>query len=159
MPGKPGDHQVRDNVVSARLAQKSLSKRDAVGGWKTNPDMMPKALRILFVEDHRDTRDTMSLLLRRFGHQVDSAETCRSATDLLNSFIFDVLLSDIGLPDGDGCDLVSEAKQKRWLTSIAVTAFTSADDRKRGLDAGFDHYLSKPVDIGQLRSILDQIAA
>lgn len=116
-------------------------------------------LRILYVEDHEDTREVLGRLLRHFGFEVCCAETCQAARMLLDASTFDVLLSDIGLPDGDGCDLVAEAKRKQPLRSLALTAFTAETDRERGRTAGFDHYLTKPVNVGRLRSLLTDIAA
>jgi DNA-binding response OmpR family regulator len=115
-------------------------------------------LRILFVEDHHDTRHVLSKLLRHFGYLVDSAENYRLASDLLATFQFHVLVCDIGLPDGNGCDLVKEAKRRQPLVSIALTAYTSRSDVQRGRDAGFDHYLCKPCDVGELRTILSQVS-
>ena len=114
--------------------------------------------RILFVEDHCDTRHVLSKLLRHFGYFVDSAENYRSASDLLAMSQFHVLLCDIDLPDGNGCDLVKEAKQRQPLIGIALTAYSSRDDVQRGRDAGFDHYLCKPCDISELRTILSQVS-
>jgi DNA-binding response OmpR family regulator len=114
-------------------------------------------LQILLVEDHNDTREALGRLLRYFGYQVHSADTCQTASHLLESRQFQVLLSDIGLPDGNGCDVVSEAKQKQQLVGIAITAFSSACDIKRGLNAGFDYYLTKPLDVSSLRTLLTEI--
>jgi hypothetical protein len=110
------------------------------------------------VEDHYDTRYILSRLLQHFGYYVDSAENYRSASDLLATFQFNVLVSDIGLPDGNGFDLVKEAKQRQSLVSIALTAYSSRTDVKRGKDAGFDHYLCKPCDISELRTILNEVS-
>ena len=115
-------------------------------------------LRILFVEDHSDTRHVLSKLLQHFGYYVESAENYRSASDLLATFQFNVLLCDIGLPDGNGFDLVKEAKQRQSLVSIALTAYSSPSDVQRGRDVGFDHYLCKPCDVSELRTILSQVS-
>jgi DNA-binding response OmpR family regulator len=68
---------------------------------------------------------------------------------------FDALGSDRNLPDGDGLDLVTEAKRLQTLKAIAVTARTEASEQERGLQAGVDVYLTKPVDFYQLRSALE----
>jgi len=72
---------------------------------------------------------------------------------------FDVLLSDIALPDGSGYDVVQEAKQKQRVKSVALTGFDRAEDIQRGKEAGFDFYLTKPVDFAELRAVLGQIDA
>src|SRR5438876_9666008 len=77
------------------------------------PKPRPKPLRILLVEDHRDTRHTLSRLLTHFGHQVLTADNKQSALELLGAGEIDVLLCDIGLPDGSGYEVVSQARRKR----------------------------------------------
>jgi CheY-like chemotaxis protein len=118
-----------------------------------------KSLRILVVEDHKDTLRALSRLLNHFGHEISTADGARSALDLINSKEFDVVLCDIGLPDGNGYDVVAEAKRKRALKAVALSAFAARDDIERGRKAGFDFHLAKPVDFHELRSVLGQIAA
>jgi DNA-binding response OmpR family regulator len=72
----------------------------------------------------------------------------------LGEMEFDILISDLNLPDGDGIDLVREAKRRQHLKAIAVTARTSAEERECGLRAGFDFYLTKPIDFNELRCAL-----
>lgn len=115
------------------------------------------SLRILFLEDHNDTRQVVTRLLRHYGYDVCSASTCGAADDLLDRAKFHVLLSDIGLPDGDGCEFFSKAKRKQPLIGVAVTAFCSPFDRNRAGAAGFQYYLTKPMDVAKLRSILSGI--
>lgn len=112
---------------------------------------------ILYVEDHEDTRNILSRLLRRLGYKVDSVASYEAALQALDRSQFQVLLSDLGLPDGDGCDLVREAKRKQDLTAIALTARASDEEVERGWAAGFDHYLTKPFDMNELRSVLGQV--
>ena len=112
-------------------------------------------MHILLVEDHTDTRVVLSRLLNHCGHDVAMAENVGDALTLLGNLRFDVLLSDIGLPDGDGLQLVCEARKRQSLKkAVALTALASDEDRERGLRAGFDHYLTKPLDFRRLRSVL-----
>jgi DNA-binding response OmpR family regulator len=67
---------------------------------------------------------------------------------------FDFLISDLNLPDGDGIALVREAKKAQTLGAIALTGRTSDEERAQGLSAGFDYYLTKPIDFHELRSAL-----
>lgn len=116
-----------------------------------------RTLRILLVEDHGDTRRTLARLLSHFGHQISVAETQQSAFEKLRSQAFDVVLSDIGLPDGSGYNVISEAKRDHKLAGIALTGFGTDEDIRRGKEAGFDFHLTKPVDFHELRSVLDQV--
>ena len=116
-------------------------------------------LRIPFVEDHTDTRHVLSRLLRRFHYTVAAAPDYQTALTMLNESTFDVLLSDLALPDGDRCDLVVHAKSKQPLVAIALTALGTMKNEARGFSCGFDHYFVKPLDFRQLRAVLDRILA
>lgn len=117
-------------------------------------------MHILLVEDHADTRFVLSKLLKHIGYEVSTAETVQEALEWLSNVRFDVLLSDIGLPDGDGLALVAEAKKRQsFKRTVALTALASAEDRDRGRQAGFDDYLTKPLDFHRLRSVLAQTAS
>jgi PAS domain S-box-containing protein len=116
-----------------------------------------RSLRILLVEDHGDTRRTLSRLLSHFGHHISVADCTQSALDFVGSEKFDVVLSDIGLPDGTGYDVISHAKQRQSVTGVALTGFGTEEDVRRGKEAGFDFHLTKPVDFHQLRTVLDQV--
>jgi two-component system OmpR family response regulator len=116
-------------------------------------------LRILFVEDHNANRQTVSRLLRHFHYNVVAAPDYRTATALLDKWQFDVLLSDICLPDGDGCNLATVAKSKQPLVAIALTALGTRNDEEHGLSCGFDHYFVKPLDFYRLRTVLRGIAS
>lgn len=116
-----------------------------------------ESLRILLVEDHGDTRQTLSRLLRHFGHQISVADCTQAALEFVDLKEFDVVLSDIGLPDGTGYEVISQAKRKHRVTGVALTGFGSDEDIRRGKEAGFDYHLTKPVDVHELRTVLDQI--
>jgi len=118
-----------------------------------------KRLRILVVEDHSDTLQALSRLLSHFGHEISLADTVQSALNTIDSKEFDVVLCDIALPDGNGYDVVAQAKRKRPVKAVALTGFSTTADIKRSQQAGFDFYLTKPVDFHELRAVLGQIAA
>ena len=118
-----------------------------------------KRLRILVVEDHNDTLQALSRLLSHFGHEISLADTVQSALNTIDSKEFDVVLCDIALPDGNGYDVVAQAKRKRPVKAVALTGFSTTADIKRSQQAGFDFYLTKPVDFHELRAVLGQIAA
>ena len=111
-------------------------------------------MQVLLVEDHTDTRTVLGMLLNRCGCRTVTAKNLRDAQARLQEMRFDVLISDLNLPDGDGIDLVKEAKQSQKLKAIAITGRTSDEERSAGLGAGFDCYLTKPIDFQQLRQAL-----
>lgn len=111
-------------------------------------------MNVLLVEDHTDTRTVLGVLLNRCGCQTVAAKNMRDARSRLKEMRFDVLISDLNLPDGDGIDLVREAKQGQALKAIAITGRCSDEERDLGLGAGFDCYITKPIDFQQLRQAL-----
>lgn len=114
-------------------------------------------MNILLVEDHQDSREVLSSLLTHCGHEVTTAANVQDALILLGHLRFEVLVSDIGLPDGSGLDLVVEAKKRQpWKKTVALTAHEQNEERELGLRAGFDEYLTKPFDFHQLRSLLSE---
>ena len=115
------------------------------------------SLRIVFVEDHVDTRQVLGRLLKRCGHEVLIAGNVHDATELLRRHAVDVVLSDIGLPDGTGHDVIAAAKQIQDVTGIALTGFGMVEDVRRCKEAGFDFHLTKPVDFAELRALLQKI--
>src|ERR1700746_3103459 len=108
-------------------------------------------MRVLVVEDHCDTRTVLATLLSRCGCQTVIAKNMKDARSQLATMRFDALVSDLNLPDGDGLDLVDEAKRLHDLKAIAVTGRTEAVERERGLRGGSHFYLTKPIDYHQLR--------
>jgi CheY-like chemotaxis protein len=112
----------------------------------------------LLVEDHRDTQRTLSRLLTHFGHEVLTANNKQGALELLAPGNIDVLLCDIGLPDGTGYEVVSQARRKRPIKAIAITGFGTEEDFRRSKEAGFDSHLVKPVDLHELQTALDRVA-
>lgn len=111
---------------------------------------------ILFVEDSEESRVLFSKLLTGGGHRVVPAASIEEALGLLSCLRFDALVSDISLPDGSGLELVAEAKKRQDLRkAVALTGRGKPADREEGLRAGFDEYLTKPVDFYHLRALLD----
>jgi CheY-like chemotaxis protein len=117
-------------------------------------------MNILLVEDHDQSRRILSNLLFHCGHEVLMAANVQEALVLLDDLRFDVLVSDIGLPDGDGFELLAEAKKRQpWKKTVALTAHAQREEKELGLRSGFDAYLTKPFDFHQLRSLLAETAA
>jgi CheY-like chemotaxis protein len=113
---------------------------------------------ILLVEDHHDTRQAFAAILRSWGHEVATSDSAATALKVLDDRSVDVVVSDIGLPDRNGYELVAEARERRpGLATIAVSAYFTAADHDRGSDAGFDMFFSKPVDLRALQHALERI--
>jgi len=115
-----------------------------------------QAMRILLVEDHEDTNRSLTKLLRRRGYHVQSAGNVRSALDLSAKEEFDVLISDLGLPDGSGIDLMRTLCSARPLLGIALTGFGMEGDIRQSHEAGFKHHLVKPIDLNKLDSLIQE---
>jgi CheY-like chemotaxis protein len=114
-------------------------------------------MRILLVEDHKDTRQVLTRLLIHWGFEVTPAENLQTGLDRLGSESIDVILSDIGLPDGTGHALISEARrQGKKMLAIALSGFGNPSEVQVAKLTGFDHHLSKPFDCQQLRSLLEK---
>jgi len=114
-------------------------------------------MRILLVEDHDDTRRVLTQLLTHWGFEVAPAENLQVGLDQLEGDPIDVILSDIGLPDGTGYALVSEARRRgKNVLAIALSGFDRPTEVQVAKMTGFDHHLSKPFDCQQLRSLLEE---
>src|SRR5438477_1590517 len=124
-----------------------------------DPHRSHKRLRILVVEDHGDTRQTLARLLSHFGHQIAVADSVESALRTFRSQQFDAIVSDIGLPDGTGYEIIKQAKQRYPVKAIALTGFGMDADLRRSKAAGFDFHLTKPVDFAELRTVLGEISS
>lgn len=110
--------------------------------------------RILLVEDHEPTRRTLAQLLVRRGHVVSTAGCVSEARALAERDSFDILLSDIGLPDGSGYDLMSELRAAQSVRGIALTGYGMEQDISRSRSAGFSVHLTKPVRVQSLDEAL-----
>jgi CheY-like chemotaxis protein len=122
------------------------------------PPAAPLPLRLLVVEDHTDTASMLRRLLLRRGYEVRSAESIESALKVAEEFEFDVLVSDIGLPDGTGMDLIRQlasTANDRPIRGIALSGYGMHEDLERSKAAGFTDHLTKPVDF----SVLDRALA
>ena len=117
-----------------------------------------RSVRLLLVEDHEDTNRSLTRMLRRRGYEVHPANDIRSALDLATRKQFDVLVSDIGLPDGSGIDLLKALREKRDVFGIALSGYGMEEDIRRSGEAGFSHHLVKPVDLNKLDSIIQEMS-
>jgi PAS domain S-box-containing protein len=122
------------------------------------PDHPAGRIRVLLVEDHADTARAMVKLLERAGYQVDWADRVASALELAANRSFDVIVSDLGLPDGSGYELMRALKDRYGTRGIALSGFGMEGDILRGREAGFLEHLVKPVDVATLDQAILRVA-
>ena len=101
-------------------------------------------MRIFLVENHQDTLKYLKMYLEALGHSVRTARTMKAALEAIPSEQCDVLISDIGLPDGSGWDLLKQARFAQPVYAVAISGFGAAHDFERSRDAGFRRHLVKP---------------
>jgi CheY-like chemotaxis protein len=116
-----------------------------------------KSLRILLVEDHDATCRVLSILLRQMNHQVTAAPTVADALRHADSNQFDLLISDLGLPDGTGLDLMRQLRAKYDITGICLSGYGMDQDIANSREAGFVEHLIKPVDLPRLKSAIENV--
>jgi PAS domain S-box-containing protein len=136
-------------AVPAPVAASVSPGKDAVAklGW-----------RVLLVEDHEDTRRVMERLLQSLGCTVASAGSVREAVKMAEGANFDLMISDIGLPDGTGMDAMVQINRIKKLRGIALSGYGQDDDLKRSREAGFETHLTKPVNFDTLRETINRVA-
>jgi two-component system CheB/CheR fusion protein len=113
--------------------------------------------RILLVEDHRDTARTMARLLNSYGYITTIANSVASALQAAAEQPFDLVVSDIGLPDASGYELMHKLKDLYGMQGIALTGYGMEEDMRRGREAGFADHVVKPVNISHLESIIRSV--
>jgi CheY-like chemotaxis protein len=119
-----------------------------------------QALRVLVVDDNRDSADLQATLLHHNGHQVETAYDGVDALKVALRFRPDVILLDIGLPEIDGYEVAYRIRQHDILNGvvlIAMTGYGQAEDRQRSQAVGFDYHLVKPAEFSDLLGILASV--
>jgi CheY-like chemotaxis protein len=118
----------------------------------------PRSLRIFVVEDHADTLKWLELYLKACGHTVLTARTMHEALNALPQANVDVLISDIGLPDGDGWELLRSANLSYPVYGIAISGFGMKADLAKSKAAGYRAHLLKPFKMSELDRLLEEAA-
>jgi CheY-like chemotaxis protein len=126
------------------------------------PPVRLDGVQVLVVDDEPDARRVLALVLERVGAVVATADSARAAIEALPSAHPDVLISDLGMPEQDGLDLIRQLRggghSATDLPAIALTAFVQRDDAQSALSAGFQVHLPKPVDPHELTSVIARLA-
>ena len=134
---------------SSKPARKTTTSRPA-----TNPRT------ILVVDDVADVTEMIALFLKHAGFEVKTANSANAALTLAQQTQFDLIISDIGMPEKNGYDLAESLRERAAYQStpmIAVTGYTEYDDRGRSLRAGFTAHLTKPINPAQLLNLIGEL--
>ena len=120
-----------------------------------------RPLHILLIEDHPDTADAMETLLSVVGHRVTVANNGREALAAAEASQedIDLVISDVGLPDLSGHELMSQLKSRFRLRGIALSGYGMDEDIRRSREAGFEHHLTKPVNLQLLQEAIREVAS
>ncbi|MEA3207218.1 MAG: hypothetical protein QOE70_275 [Chthoniobacter sp.] len=148
----------------------AVPESEAFAGSKKGPStpsapvalsMGQRPIRILLVEDHADTAAILARLLRSIGHYVLRADTVTAALQVAEKEMgatgIDLVISDLGLPDGSGLDLMRELSTRYGLRGIALSGYGMDSDLEQSTAAGFSHHLVKPIDIALVRSTIQEM--
>jgi len=140
----------RFSVYLPMLASQTMEKQPALTELKTIRRLQPSlgGAKVLIVDDKPDTRDLLKKILTERGATVAVADSTDEALSKIAQFNPDLLISDIGMPERDGYDLIGQLRNHpAWnaLPAIALTAFAMADDRIQAVRSGYQAHLGKPV--------------
>ena len=145
----------RDRGAAFLLTMKTVPAQQQPAKRATVP-IETRTLRILLVDDHRDTCTALERLLVRRGHLVAAAHNVRSAMEAAVRNQFDLLISDIALPDGTGMDLMMQLHAICGIPGIAISGFGNNGDIEKSLQAGFSEHLVKPVKLEKLQAAMER---
>jgi len=122
----------------------------------TSEETSRQRLKILLVDDHQDTCAALEKLLVRRGHLVAATHDVRSAMETAVRNQFDLLISDVALPDGTGMELMMQLRAMSGIPGIAISGFGNNGDIERSLEAGFSEHLIKPVQLEKLEAAIER---
>jgi CheY-like chemotaxis protein len=151
--GKGARFVVRVATVKEQVEKAAPHLPKAAEGGET-----PVGARVLVVEDHGDTAMVLQRILSRAGYDVRVAKCISKAFELVGKEKFDVVVSDIGLPDGTGYELMAKLKEQ-GIVGIAMSGYGMEEDIARSRDAGFMEHLVKPIKVEHLEAILERVCS
>jgi signal transduction histidine kinase/ActR/RegA family two-component response regulator len=142
------------------LSMQTISPAEGLDGpAKRTGENFRQGLRILLVDDHQDTCTALEKLLVRRGHLVAATHSIRSAMETAVRNQFDLLISDIALPDGNGVELMMQLHAISKIPGIAISGFGNNGDIEKSLQAGFAEHLIKPVKLDALEAAIERAIA
>ncbi len=147
-------------IISLPLVAESHNGKPADSHLRTRAaHAAQRPLRILLVEDHAETRSAITILLRQRDYQLHSVPSARQAAHAASKKPFDLVISDLGLRDRSGYDLMRQLRARHNLKGIALSGFGSENDQKLSKDAGFEMHIVKPVTLEALEQAINSIFA
>ena len=150
----------RDRGATFLLTMKTAGLEEAAAIPRTpEAQTAPAGLRILLVDDHPDTCSALERLLTLRGHSVVAAQSMSTALETAGRNSFDLLISDVGLPDGNGMDLLRQLRAAGPIRGIAISGFGMDADIGKSLEAGFSEHLVKPVKLEKLEAAITRVMA
>jgi PAS domain S-box-containing protein len=141
-------------IPATAVSKDTPSASDASGARR-----LAHPRRLLIVEDHADTAVLLKRLLEASGYSVETAGSVGQALEAMDREVFDVLLSDLGLPDGTGYELMRLVRERHQVKGIAMSGYGTDADVRKSLEAGFGEHLVKPVDISTLEQAILSLAS
>ena len=152
-------------TIRLRTVPTPVIKRGSRPARPSAPTTLLPSLSVLLVEDHHDTAEQLKRLLTRAGHQVTLATTVAEARGLLAAELnqsnrhFNILISDLGLPDGSGLDLMRDLASHLPIPGIALSGYGMKEDIENSMAAGFSRHMTKPVEWQELKKVIQKITA
>jgi PAS domain S-box-containing protein len=161
-PSRHGTGPSPELAEGSLFSSPSLKAKDRAKGTAEGRSLNtePRRLRILVAEDHADAAEMIRLILETAGHQVKTAGAVATAIQAAEESTFDLLISDLGLPDGSGLDLIRELRAKGHnMPAVALSGYGQDNDIQQSRAAGFATHLIKPVDMDRLMAVLSEVSS
>ncbi|MBS1792141.1 MAG: PAS domain S-box protein [Acidobacteria bacterium] len=162
-----GEGQGSDFMITLPLAVQKVEQNEGELWPESLPESQTRSgnlrgIKVLVVDDERDTREVLSVMLNRYGTEVRTAGSVQEAMEVLSTWKPDLLVSDIGMPEEDGYVMIGKlralpADEGGELPAVALTAFASPADKEKSLAAGFQRHLAKPVEPVELAKIVARV--
>ena len=154
---------VKLRLPSGELRQETLANALMSSAEPESEPVRLDGLRVLIVDDENDTLDLVTMELTQHGARATAVSNATEALELLSKAEFDLLISDIAMPDIDGYELIREVRKlerdkERRIPAVALTAYASVQDRMRAILAGFNTHVAKPVEANELVTVVAGLA-
>ncbi|HEY0431043.1 MAG TPA: ATP-binding protein, partial [Pyrinomonadaceae bacterium] len=149
--------------AATESGESELAREPESNGLGDDSSTLLQGLRILVVDDEADSRELVTAILTRCGGEVRCCESAAEAINTFRAWKPDLLVSDIGMPNEDGYDLIKKlrklrTKLAREIPAVALTAYATDDDRARALAAGFQMHVAKPIEPNALVKTIASVA-